>query len=290
MSFSVTPRPSCSHYNCRLLSDVIAAAVDAVTTTVLDCVKRGDAPTADALRLLLRAYAATGRDDVRETLEPALARALEIAADSSSMAAAGWLMLFAEAADASDDMRLRDIASDLAAKARENWRDVQSIGARAESVDACLRALPLLPDGSAQTAIDELERLIAVGYEPGRGIIGSADDEVHVASALLTAFGLTDRLPYAMLAEELLQRVRRFVCDATTVPFSSVCAAAAALSRMAALHQVDDYRNAAVIAPNADYRADAVRMLEQVAPEAHTYGIGAAPYALAAGELQSAFR
>lgn len=282
---------SCSHYNCRLLSDdVIAKAVDAVTTTVLDCVKRGDAPTADALRLLLRAYAATSRDDVRETLEPALARALEIAADSSSVAAAGWLILFAEAADASDDTRLRDVASELAAKARQNWRDTESIGACADSVDAYLRALPLLPDGSAQLAIDELERLIAVAYEPGEGIVGSADDEVHVASALLTAFALTDRLPYAMLAEELLQHARRSVCDATTVPFAFVCAAAASLSRMAALHQVADYRNAAVIAPNADYRADAVRMLEQVAPEAHSHGIGAAPYALAAGELQSAFR
>jgi hypothetical protein len=269
--------------------DVIAAAVDAVTTAVLDCVKRGDAPTADALRLLLRAYAATGRDDVREALEPALARALEIAADSSSMAAAGWLMLFAEAADASDDMRLRQIASDLAAKARENWR-AQSIGASAESVDAYLRALPLLPEGSAQIAIDELEHLIAVAYHPGQGISGSPDDGVHVASALLTAFALTDRLPYAMLAEELLQRARRVVCEAATVPFPFVCAAAAALSRMAALHQVDDYRNAAVIAPNADYRADAAHMLEQVAPEAHTYGIDAASYALAAGELQSAFR
>jgi len=93
-----------------------------------------------------------------------------------------------------------------------------------------------------------------------------------------------------MLAEELLQHARRFVCDATAVPFPVVCAAAAALSRMAALHQLAEYQNAAVIAPNADYRADAVRMLEKVAPDAHTYGIDAAPFALAAGELQSAFR
>ena len=256
---------------------------------MLDWLKRGDAPTADALRLLLRAYAATSRDDVREILEPELARALEIAADSSSAAAAGWLMLFAEAADASDDPRIRDMASALAAKARENWHDARSIAAGAKSVDAWLRALPLLPDGSAQVAIDELERLIAVAYQPGHGI-GTAEDEIHVASALLTAFAVTDRLPYAMLAEELLQHARRFVCDATAVPFLVICAAAAALSRMAALHQLPEYQNAAVIAPNADYRADAVRMLEKVAPEAHTYGIDAAPYALAAGELQSAFR
>jgi len=287
---SVTLWPSCSHYNCRLVSeDVIAAAVDAVTTAVLDCLKRGDDPTADALRLLLRAYAATGRDDIREALEPALARALEVAGDSSSTAAAGWLILFAETAEASDDMRLRDIASHLASKARVNW-DARSSGASAESVDAWLRALLILPDGSAQTAIDELEHLIAVAYEPGHGISGTADDEVQVASALLTAFAVTDRLPYAMLAEELLQRVRRSLCDGTAVPFSFACLAAATLSRMAALHQLSDYRNAAVIAPDADYRSDAVRMLEQIAPDAHTHGIASAAYGLAAGELQSAFR
>jgi hypothetical protein len=48
-----------------LREDVIAAAVDEVTTAALDALQRGEAPTAEALRLLLRAYAATGRDDVR---------------------------------------------------------------------------------------------------------------------------------------------------------------------------------------------------------------------------------
>jgi hypothetical protein len=66
-----------------LREDVIAAAVDEVTTAALDALQRGEAPTAEALRLLLRAYAATGRDDVREAIEPALAQALELAADSS---------------------------------------------------------------------------------------------------------------------------------------------------------------------------------------------------------------
>src|SRR5262245_36560965 len=98
---------SFSHYNCRLLrEDVIAAAADEVTTAVLEALKRGDRPTADALRLLLRAYAATGRDDIRDAIEPALAHALEIAADSSSADAPGWLVLFVEAADASEDVRL----------------------------------------------------------------------------------------------------------------------------------------------------------------------------------------
>jgi hypothetical protein len=275
-----------------LRTDVIAAAVDAVTASVLEALQRGDPATADALRLLLRAYAATGRDDVRDAIEPALAIALEMAADSSSAAAAGWLMLFAEAADASDDARLRDVASNLASKVCMNWQGTQPIAVSAESVDAYLRALPALGDGaSVQAPIDELERLVAHAYEPGSGIGGSVEQEIHVASALLTAFAVTDRLPYAMLAEELLRHARSTLFSAAGLPFPTVCAAAAALSRMGALHQLPEYRAAAVVAPDADYVADAARMLERIAVDVHnTHGLAAAPYGLAAGELQSAFR
>jgi hypothetical protein len=55
------------------------------------------------------------------------------------------------------------------------------------------------------------------------------------------------------------------------------------------LHQVAEYRTAAVIAPDADYARDAAIMLERAAHDAHTLGLAAAAYALAAGELQSAF-
>jgi len=125
-----------------LREDIIATTVNEVTTAVLDALRRGDAPTPAALRLLLRAYAATGREDIRDILEPMLAQALEIAPDSSS--AAPWLVLLSEAADASDDARLRDAAANLATKVRMNWVVTQPIGVRAESVDAYLRALPLL--------------------------------------------------------------------------------------------------------------------------------------------------
>ena len=273
-----------------LREDVIAAAVDEVTTAVLDALQHGDAPTAEALRLLLRAYAATGRDDVREAIEPALAQALELAADSSSAAAAGWLILFAEAAEASDDVRLREVASNLASKVRMNWQGGQSIGVSAEGVDAYLRALPLLGAASAPAPIDELERLVAVAYEPGSGLGGVVDQEIRVAGALLTAFAVTDRLPYAMLAEELLSHARPTLFDSSPLPFSTACTAAAVLSRMGALHQLQEYQKAAVIAPHADYTADAAGLLERIASDAHTHGIAAAPYGLAAGELQSAFR
>jgi hypothetical protein len=272
-----------------LRENAIAAAVDDVTAAVLEALRRGDAPTPESLRLLLRGYVTTGRDEFRDVLEPTLAHALELAADSSSAAAAGWLMLFAEAADASDDARLREAASDLASKARMNWGGAQPVDVSAASVDAYLRALPVLGLDAARAPIDELERLVAGSYAPGTGIGGSVDKEITVASALLTAFAVTDRLPYAMLAEELLRHARVELLNSSTVPFSTVCSAASALSRMAALHRVTEYRTAAVIASDADYAGDAAEMLERVAGEAQALGPAAAAYALAAGELQSGF-
>ena len=171
-----------------------------------------------------------------------------------------------------------------------NWQGAQPIAVSAESVDAYLRAVPVLGGASVQAPIDELERLVANAYEPGSGIAGAVEQEIHVASALLTAFAVTDRLPYAMLAEELLRHARSTLFSAASLPFSTVCAAAAALSRMAALHHLPDYQAAAVVAPDADYAADAALMLERIAVDVHTHGLAAAPYGLAAGELQSAFR
>jgi len=269
---------------------MIAAAVDTATYVVLDALHSGEAPTADALRFLLRVYASTGRYDVRACIEPALGDALQMAADSSSETAAGWLVLFVEAAAASDDSRLQEAASDLASKVRMNWRATQPITVTAQGVDAYLQALPFIEDGSAQAPIDELERLVAASYEPGSGIEGGVDQDVSVASALLTAFTVTDRIPYAMLAEELLRHAHVAISDAKTLPFLTACGVAQVLSRMAALHQQAEYRMAAVIAPDADYARDAGRVLEEIARDAQAYGISAAAYGLAAGELQSALR
>ncbi len=64
-----------------------------------------------------------------------------------------------------------------------------------------------------QDAIDQLERVVGGSYRPGEGLVrdldgvrarGSVDDHVRGASALLTAFEITGRLPYSMLAEELI--------------------------------------------------------------------------------------
>lgn len=270
--------------------EVITAAVDEVSRAVLGALARGDVPTPDALRLLLRGYAATGREDFRDALEAGLANGLEIAADSSSETAPPWLFLFGEAADASDDERVRAAASDLAAKARMIWGASTSLALAARSVEACLRARLEL-----QGAVDELERLIAVSYEPGHGMSRGAksgntiEGEMATAGALLTGFLVTGRLPYAMLAEELVQHTRRAYLGRDDLSFDASCDAAGVLSRMAALHHDDDYRAAAVISPAARYQDEAAAILERLAKGAPGRGLAGAAYALAAGELQSAF-
>lgn len=262
--------------------EIIGTAVDHVSLAVLDALARGETPTADALRLLLRGYAASGRDDFRDALETGLAMALEIAADSSSASSPQWLILFAEAAEASDDERVREAASSLASKVRMIWGATRSVGLAARSVDGCLRA-----NLEVQGAVDELERLVAAAYEPGEGVAGTPDDEIAVAGALLTAFAVTGRLPYAMLAEELVQHARRTLMSPSDLPFALGCEASAVLSRMAALHQDEHYRTAAVIAPDADYAGDAALLLERLAGAAPGQGLAGAVYGLAAGELRS---
>ena len=69
------------------------------------------------------------------------------------------------------------------------------------------------------------------------------------------------------------------------LPFELGCEASAVLSRMAALHQDESYRTAAILAPGADYAADAARILERLAAAAPGRGLAGASYALAAGEL-----
>jgi len=266
-----------------LHEEIIAAAVEYVSRDVVDALARGDVPTADALRLLLRGYAATGRDDFRNALETGLAQAIDIAADSSSESSPPWLVLFAEAADASDDERVRGAASNLASKSRLIWGATRSVGLAALSVDACLRA-----NLDVAAAVDELERIVSAKYEPGEGVEGTLHDEMAVAGALLTAFSVSGRLPYAMLAEELVQHARPRLMSGDELPFAVGCDAAAVLARIAALHRDEDYRRAAVISPNADYAADAAAILERLAAGAPGRGLGAAAYALAAGELQSA--
>jgi hypothetical protein len=290
---------------------MIAGAIERVTDATLEALARDEAPTAPAVRLLLRRYAATGRDDIRGALEPALARAVDGWTERPRDEYPGWLLLFAEAAAVSDDERLRSAAADLTGSLRESWGTEGKVAVAAANVDACLRASDVVnaaavPVEMVQAAIDEIERVVAGAYRPGDGVSetvfgtgtrGRLSDQSSAASALLTAFECTNRLPYSMLAEELMQFARRTLWDAGdggffdgdsgTKPFALNCEAASALCRLALLHGSDDYQRAAVVASDADYRGDAGRILEWLAPSAPELGLAGAVYGLAAADWQS---
>jgi hypothetical protein len=279
--------------------DSITLAVERLTEVVVLALEREE-PTADAVRFLLRRYAATGRDDILHALEPALTRALDAWPQAARDEHAGWLMLFVDAAGVSDDDRVREAAGGLAAGLRESWGTERRIAVGAAGVDACLRADAAgLSGASLQAAIDELERLVGGAYEPGEGLSLAAGggrvrlaDHVSAASALLTAYECTGRLPYSMLAEELMQFAARTLGDADAAgfldgdtavkPFALNCQAASVLHRLAALHRSDDYREAAVVAPAADYGRDAERILCRLAPAVPAEGLAGAVYGLAA--------
>jgi uncharacterized protein YyaL (SSP411 family) len=267
------------------LDDPRATELTSIAAAVLDGLLERP-PDAMSLIFLLRHFAATDRDEVRETLGQALTAALETYAEEPSVAGrADWLSLFRDAAALSDDERLPAAAGQLVASLRRDWRSKISVADTADSIEACLHAADLDPDGAGAlitTAVDELERVVGRSYGPGEGI-GDYADHVHAAAALVTAYEVTGRLPYAMLAEELMQASKR-----TTIAergFSVACEAARVFCRLAGLHDDADYRAAAILAPNADYRADASRMLEALAPSARADG--AAIYGLALSELLS---
>jgi hypothetical protein len=281
--------------------EVIGAAVEQVTVAVLDALTRDEAPTSAALRFLLRSYRATGRDDIRDAIEPALARALELAQVAPPDDQPRWLLLFAEAAAMSGDDRLSPMVAELVQHLRSTWGRDQSLDVVAAGIDACLRAIDVVSnDDLIQSAIDELERILGVAYQPGRGVSGKLAEQIAVASALITAYQVTGRLPYSMLAEELVQAARRRLWDdecgafcsgdadvGRPKPFGLNCEASIVLSRLAALHRSAEYRDAAVIAPGADYDDDAARILESLAKDAPASGLAGAVYGLAAAEQHS---
>ena len=279
------------------------AAIEWVTDAVLQALARDEPLTAPALTFLLRRYAATARDDLRDALEPALARAVEGPPSGASCdERAEWLTLFVEATTVSTDERLRVAAADLISSLEREWGHVTSVDQAAASIDACLAASDVFnPRRLVQHAIDELERVVGAAYRPGEGVAhvvdeprgarGRLDDHVRCASALLTAYSRTGRLPYSMLAEELTQFARRTLWDDQdggfrdtppgTKPFALNCEAARVLCRLAGLHQQDDYRKAAVLASDADYLRDAARTLASQTPAYQQFGPLSAVYGLA---------
>jgi len=253
-----------------------------------------DATSATTVQFLLRHYLASGSDQAHDALGIALAHALERAADEPTIVErAAWLTLFVEATAIAEDDRIAAAAQTLAASLRSAWPVADGLRDGLASVAACLHASTVI--GSADlvpAAVDELERIVGAAYRPGEGLVerGSAraDTAAHVraASALLTAFEYTGRLPYSMLAEELMQIARREL--AGEADFVTCCEAASALCRLAALHDAAEYRAAAIIAADADYRSDAARLLEMQALHVDAAALAdAALYGVALRELLS---
>jgi hypothetical protein len=273
------------------------AETESITDAVLAVLARARAGEADAvpgpaaLTFLLRRYLASDRSDLRDALGEALAPALARAeAETRTLACAAWLTLFAETSAISDDDRLATAAGALIGDLRSAWPSTDVVEQGMASVDACLRAADLAdPRELIPVAIDELERLVGHAYQPGDGIAhtihshaharGNLGDHVRSASALLTAFELSGRLPYSMLAEELMQTARRDLPRAEE--FVARCAGCVVLCRLAALHADEAYRGAAVIAPDVDYRADAERILGELSTDPMSRESGAGEYGLA---------
>jgi hypothetical protein len=260
------------------------SSIEWIATSIVAAISRDEAVDPQSLLFLLRYYRATDRSDVREALEAALALAVERHTQAvTATARAAWLLVFADATTLSDDDRLRAAAVPLVAALRSEWHHSHLVGEGAVVIDAFLAAARSLDLAALMPeAIDELERLIAGAYRPGEGLASVLDesscargrlaDHVRGSSALLSAYQLTARLPYSMLAEELMQFVRRTFwretigafCDASidrAESFLLNCEGARVLSRLASLHIDDEYRKAAVVATTADYADDAARIL-----------------------------
>jgi hypothetical protein len=226
-------------------------ALDWIADTVVASLSNGTI-SPSAVLFALRTYPASGRADVRDAIEAGLTSGLAaIAGDPDPRRRCQWLGVFAEAAAVSDDERL------------------------VESVQSHL-----------SPTIDALERFVRSNYEPGEGLAGAdAGDQLHTALAFLTAFELTGRLPYSMLAEELLQIVRRQSWDGGrggfAADFKTNAAGAQLLCRLAALHRDAEYAASAVVAPDATYAADAERILDLLAPIARAHLNDAAEYGMA---------
>jgi len=275
--------------------------LDDLTDGVLDAAADGESDPI-ALTFLLRRYRATGRDDLTETLGAALARAVETARGAATCdTRSRWLEAFVTAATLSSDTRMQKAIAELVAALRSEWGQTTSVADLVTSIDACLQATTVFESAElVRDAIDELERVVAHAYRPGRGIasmIGGVDaadrglaEQLRGASALVTACVGTSRLPYGMLAEELIQFARRTFWNAdagafvASDGFATNCDAVRVLCRFARLLKNEDYRRGAVLAETnggADYLIDASRILASQVAAARSHAAGAAPYALA---------
>jgi hypothetical protein len=281
------------------------AAIDQITDRVLASLGQG-LVTPAAVAFLVRRHHDTDRADVGEALGVALTHLLEQCPTASSVdARADWLAALVGAAPITDDERLLLAAADLASALEHEWGHAVEVETLMRSIDACLIAIHVFePRTLVQRALDELERVVGAAYRPSEGMAdltaglparGRLADQVRSASALLTAYSLTGRLPYSMLAEELAQFSLRTLWDAgrggfyediarLAKPFALNCEAARVLCRLAALHLDDDYRHVGIIAPDANYARVAGEILDSQTARLDEPGCDPAMFGLALDE------
>jgi uncharacterized protein YyaL (SSP411 family) len=280
--------------------------LDWLIERIVDALAREERVAAAALHLLLRRFSTTGREEMAEPLGAALAREVHRqAGHGCDDDREGWVALFSEAAAISDDPRLPRAAADLVKGLRPRWsgpvkdvEEVEAVGDVMRSVEACLLAVNL-PEARelAAEAIDALERVVAGAYRPGQGVAhgttktmfvrGGLSDHVRSASTLLTAYVLTARLPYAMLADELMQSVLRLPPsepEGREASFAVNCELARVFCRLAALHGDEEYRRTAVLAVGENYAEEAAQTLAALASSVRERGVEAAPFGLALAE------
>lgn len=228
------------------------SAIDRVTRAVLAWAPETTGAYPDAVMFLLRRYVASGDPDVRAAAEAALTSGLpSLERERDPWRRIEWLRTMDEAASAAE-------GDDLAGRVR--------------------RALP--------DAVDAMESAVRQAYEPGDGLLG-AGCEAHLlaASALLAAFDMSGRLPYAMLAEELLLVSRRRWWNDTHARFDADAGANAVagrvLCRLAALRSDPDYAGRVRAAQEQHHRRDAERLLAALAATGVVETDAAAAYGLA---------
>ena len=213
--------------------------------------------------------------------------------------AADWLTWCVEAAPVADDSRLAERAASAAASIA-TVRAESGVAAAGQLLDACFRASAIIESRLVVQAVDELEGMVAARYRPGAGVDGSFTVQTALASALLSAFEITGRLPYSMLAEELVQTARRTLWDddaggffeapdAAEKSFGANCEAASVLARLATLHDLAEYRRAAVLASDAGYARLARVTLASQSPRWRAQGAAAARYGFAVAALVEPF-
>jgi uncharacterized protein YyaL (SSP411 family) len=178
----------------------------------------------------------------------------------------------------------------------------------ADMAAALLRAAALFDDPWLRDfALKSLETVVLRGYRPGGGtahvaspgdpepVTGLLTDQIRVASALIWAHAVTERLPYSMLAAELMQFAIRTMWDEqadgfrdrasidqrtelgllreSVMPFALNCEAACVLDRLATL------------TGDRSYHDRAVAILGTFASEYRQHDLFGAPYALAVREI-----